>query len=82
MSFYFAQYPVNVDYMLFFHLLQLLLGLMQADKSIINSKEMAAQLFVHEASRVFHDRLIEPSEKNLFYQLLSKELQNHLQVCS
>nr|XP_042114676.1 dynein axonemal heavy chain 14 isoform X2 [Peromyscus maniculatus bairdii] len=59
---------------------KLLLGLMQADKSIINSKEMAAQLFVHEASRVFHDRLIEPSEKNLFYQLLSKELQNHLQV--
>ncbi|KAL1769801.1 dynein heavy chain 14, axonemal, partial [Sigmodon hispidus] len=59
---------------------QLLLGLMQADKSIINSKEMAAKLFVHEASRVFHDRLIEPSEKNLFYQFLSKELQNHLQI--
>ncbi|XP_051041734.1 dynein axonemal heavy chain 14 [Phodopus roborovskii] len=59
---------------------KLLLGLMQADKSIINSKEMAAQLLVHEASRVFHDRLIESSEKNLFYQLLSKELQNHMQI--
>lgn len=55
---------------------------MQADKSIINSKEMAAKLLVHEASRVFHDRLVEPSEKSLFYQLLSKELQNHMQVCS
>ncbi|KAL6037086.1 hypothetical protein STEG23_030201, partial [Scotinomys teguina] len=59
---------------------KLLLGLMQADKSVINSKKMAAQLLVHEASRVFHDRLIEPSEKHLFYQLLSKELQNHLQI--
>nr|XP_048295519.1 dynein axonemal heavy chain 14 [Myodes glareolus] len=59
---------------------KLLLGLMQADKSIINSKEMAAKLLVHEASRVFHDRLVEPSEKSLFYQLLSKELQNHMQI--
>ncbi|XP_076770738.1 dynein axonemal heavy chain 14 [Arvicanthis niloticus] len=59
---------------------KLLLGLMQADKSVINSKEMAALLLVHEASRVFHDRLIEHSEKSLFYQLLSAELQNHLQI--
>ncbi|KAH0513658.1 Dynein heavy chain 14, axonemal [Microtus ochrogaster] len=59
---------------------KLLLGLMQADKSVINSKEMAAKLLVHEASRVFHDRLVESSEKSLFYQLLSKELQNHLQI--
>lgn len=69
-------------FVLFFDPVQLLLGLMQADKSIINSKEMAAKLLVHEASRVFHDRLVEPSEKSLFYQLLSKELQNHMQVCS
>ncbi|ERE72969.1 dynein heavy chain 14, axonemal-like protein [Cricetulus griseus] len=58
---------------------RLLLGLMQADKSVVHSKDMAAQLLVHEASRVFHDRFIEPSEKSLFYQLLSKELQCHLQ---
>ncbi|XP_031192756.1 dynein heavy chain 14, axonemal isoform X3 [Mastomys coucha] len=59
---------------------KLLLGLMQADKNVINSKEMIALLLVHEASRVFHDRLIEPREKNLFYQLLSTEVQNHLQI--
>uniref|UniRef100_A0A8I6AN36 Dynein axonemal heavy chain 14 n=1 Tax=Rattus norvegicus TaxID=10116 RepID=A0A8I6AN36_RAT len=59
---------------------KLLLGLMQADKSVINSKETVALLLVHEASRVFHDRLIEPKEKSLFYQILSTELQNHMQV--
>eukprot|EP00072_Mus_musculus_P067792 XP_017169555.1 PREDICTED: dynein heavy chain 14, axonemal [Mus musculus] len=59
---------------------KLLLGLMQADKNIINSKEMAALLLVHEASRVFHDRLTDQSEKSLFYQILSTELQNHLQI--
>uniref|UniRef100_A0A8C5LFK9 Dynein, axonemal, heavy chain 14 n=1 Tax=Jaculus jaculus TaxID=51337 RepID=A0A8C5LFK9_JACJA len=59
---------------------QLLLGMMQADKTVINSKEMVAQLFTHEASRVFHDRLMEPTEKSLFYQVLSKEIQNHFQI--
>ncbi|XP_064133022.1 dynein axonemal heavy chain 14 [Loxodonta africana] len=59
---------------------KLLLGLLQADKAVINSKEMAALLFVHEATRVFHDRLIEPTEKGLFYQFLSKELENYFQT--
>nr|XP_045000110.1 dynein axonemal heavy chain 14 [Jaculus jaculus] len=59
---------------------KLLLGMMQADKTVINSKEMVAQLFTHEASRVFHDRLMEPTEKSLFYQVLSKEIQNHFQI--
>ncbi|KAB1258580.1 Dynein heavy chain 14; axonemal [Camelus dromedarius] len=59
---------------------QLLLGLLQADKFVINSKEMAALFFVHEATRVFHDRLIEQTEKGLFYQFLSKEIENYFQV--
>ncbi|KAM5302059.1 dynein axonemal heavy chain 14 [Glossophaga mutica] len=59
---------------------KLLLGLLQADKTVINSKEMAALLFAHEAARVFHDRLIERTEKKLFYQLLSKELENYFQI--
>ncbi|XP_074241361.1 dynein axonemal heavy chain 14 isoform X3 [Saimiri boliviensis] len=59
---------------------KLLLGLLQADRTVINSKEMAARLFVHEATRVFHDRLIDFTDKSLFYQLLSKELENYFQV--
>ncbi|XP_058131265.1 dynein axonemal heavy chain 14 [Dasypus novemcinctus] len=59
---------------------KLLLGLLQADKAVINSKETAALLFVHEATRVFHDRLTEPAHRGLFHQLLSKELENHFQI--
>uniref|UniRef100_A0A667I5T2 Dynein axonemal heavy chain 14 n=1 Tax=Lynx canadensis TaxID=61383 RepID=A0A667I5T2_LYNCA len=59
---------------------QLLLGLLQAEKAVINSKETAALFFVHEATRVFHDRLIDSAEKGLFYQFLSKELENYFQI--
>ncbi|PNI31621.1 DNAH14 isoform 16, partial [Pan troglodytes] len=59
---------------------QLLLGLLQADRTVINSKEMAALLFVHEATRVFHDRLIDFTDKSLFYRLLSRELENCFQI--
>ncbi|XP_011804361.1 PREDICTED: dynein heavy chain 14, axonemal-like, partial [Colobus angolensis palliatus] len=59
---------------------KLLLGLLQADRTVINSKEMAALLFVHEVTRVFHDRLIDFTDKSLFYRLLSKELENYFQI--
>ncbi|EPQ07948.1 Dynein heavy chain 6, axonemal [Myotis brandtii] len=59
---------------------QLLLGLLQADRAVVDSKEMAALFFVHEAARVFHDRLVEHAEKWLFYQFLSKELENYFQI--
>ncbi|XP_029790782.1 dynein heavy chain 14, axonemal [Suricata suricatta] len=59
---------------------KLLLGLLQAEKAIINSKEMVALFLAHEATRVFHDRLIDDPEKGLFYQILSKELENYFQV--
>ncbi|CAK7310997.1 Dynein axonemal heavy chain 6 [Vulpes lagopus] len=55
-------------------------GLLQADKTVITSKEMLALFFVHEATRVFHDRLMEYTEKRLFYQFLSKELENYFQI--
>ncbi|XP_014395404.1 PREDICTED: dynein heavy chain 14, axonemal [Myotis brandtii] len=59
---------------------KLLLGLLQADRAVVDSKEMAALFFVHEAARVFHDRLVEHAEKWLFYQFLSKELENYFQI--
>ncbi|XP_035872076.1 dynein heavy chain 14, axonemal [Phyllostomus discolor] len=59
---------------------KLLLGLLQADKAVVNCRETAALLSAHEAARVFHDRLIERTEKRLFYQLLSKELENYFQI--
>ncbi|XP_044772138.1 dynein axonemal heavy chain 14 [Neomonachus schauinslandi] len=59
---------------------KLLLGLLQAEKVVVNSRQMAALFLVHEATRVFHDRLMEYTEKGLFYQLLSKEIENYFQI--
>ncbi|XP_058525212.1 dynein axonemal heavy chain 14 isoform X2 [Ochotona princeps] len=59
---------------------KLLQGLLQADKSVITSVERAALLVAHEATRVFHDRLTEPTERRLFYQLLAKDIESHFQI--
>ncbi|XP_064451600.1 dynein axonemal heavy chain 14 [Mirounga angustirostris] len=59
---------------------KLLLGLLQAEKVVVNSRQMAALFLVHEATRVFHDRLMEYTEKGLFYQLLSKEIETYFQI--
>ncbi|XP_070624140.1 dynein axonemal heavy chain 14 isoform X6 [Bos indicus] len=73
--------PMKCHYMFNLRdIFKLLLGLLQADKFVVNSKEMAALFFVHEATRVFHDRLLEEAERALFYQILSKELENYFQI--
>lgn len=41
---------------------------------------MTALLLVHESARVFHDRLIEPTEQEIFYQFLSNEIHNYFKV--
>nr|XP_051677372.1 dynein axonemal heavy chain 14 isoform X4 [Oryctolagus cuniculus] len=61
-------------------LFKLLRGLLQADKTVISSKESAALLWAHEATRVFHDRLADRAERRLFYQLLAKEVESHFQI--
>ncbi|XP_028903273.1 dynein heavy chain 14, axonemal isoform X3 [Ornithorhynchus anatinus] len=61
-------------------LFKLLQGLLQAHKTVIISKETTALLLVHEATRVFHDRLIESTERKLFHQYLSKVLYNYFKI--
>ncbi|XP_067420874.1 dynein axonemal heavy chain 14 [Emydura macquarii macquarii] len=61
-------------------LFKVLQGLLQAHRSVIVSKETAALLFVHETTRVFHDRLTESAEREIFYQFLSNELHNYFQI--
>ncbi|CAM4551630.1 unnamed protein product [Caretta caretta] len=61
-------------------LFKVLQGLLQAHRSVIVSKETAALLFVHETTRVFHDRLIESAEREIFYQFLSNELNNYFKI--
>ncbi|XP_031643456.1 dynein heavy chain 6, axonemal [Oncorhynchus kisutch] len=55
-------------------------GLMQASDSELNSEEAAAYLFSHETSRVFHDRLVNEQDRELFFQILSNELHSYFKV--
>ncbi|XP_003791058.1 dynein heavy chain 14, axonemal [Otolemur garnettii] len=61
-------------------LFKLLVGLLQAEKVVINSREMAARLFIHEATRVFCDRLNDSTEQELFFQLIAKEFRTYFQI--
>ena len=54
----------------------------QADESVIVSREMVAQLFAHEATRIFHDRLTDDNDRKTFYQFLSDDLHNYFKVYS
>lgn len=55
-------------------------GMLQAHNSVIVSRENAAQLFAHEATRVFHDRLVSHEDRALFYQFLTDTLHDHFKV--
>lgn len=59
---------------------QVLQGLLQASESVIVTKEMAAQLLVHEATHVFYDRLVDQDDRVCFYQCVSDELHNYFKV--
>ncbi|XP_019625905.1 PREDICTED: LOW QUALITY PROTEIN: dynein heavy chain 6, axonemal-like [Branchiostoma belcheri] len=55
-------------------------GLLQADETVIVSRETAAQLFAHEATRVFHDRLVDDVDRMQFHAFLSDDLHNYFKV--
>ena len=59
---------------------QVIQGLLQAHESVIVSKDNVAQLFAHEATRVFHDRLICAEDRDIFFQFLSDTLHDHFKV--
>ncbi|XP_056424426.1 dynein axonemal heavy chain 14 isoform X2 [Hyla sarda] len=61
-------------------LFKVLRGLFQASEAVIITKDMAAQLFVHETTRVFHDRLVDAGDREIFYQCMSEELLNYFKV--
>ncbi|XP_076809994.1 dynein axonemal heavy chain 6-like [Clavelina lepadiformis] len=55
-------------------------GILQADQSVIVSRETTAQLFAHEATRVFHDRLTDVDDRSTFFQFLSDDLHNYFKI--
>ena len=59
---------------------QVMEGLLQAHPSVISLREHCAQLLGHEATRVFHDRLVDEADREFFYKVLSDELHNGFRV--
>ena len=59
---------------------QVVSGLMQADESVIVNTDNCAQLFGHEAMRIFHDRLVDQEDKTAFFSLLADNLHDHFKV--
>jgi dynein heavy chain len=55
-------------------------GLFQADEGIIVNKDNCAQLLANEATRVFHDRLINADDREIFYKILADNLHDYFKV--
>lgn len=53
---------------------------LQANESVIVSRETISHLFAHEAMRVFHDRLNDPEDRKTFFNFLSDDLHNYFKV--
>ncbi|XP_035825271.1 dynein heavy chain 6, axonemal [Aplysia californica] len=55
-------------------------GLLQAHDTVVMGKDNCAQLFAHETTRVFHDRLINTEDRQTFFQILSETLHDYFKV--
>ena len=53
---------------------------MQAEDGVILNRDNCAQLFSHEATRVFHDRLVDDEDRQAFFPMLSDILHDHFKV--
>jgi dynein heavy chain len=52
------------------------LGLLQAHSQAVTTRESIALLFAHEATRVFHDRLVEEEDRRFFSRVLVETMDN------
>ncbi|XP_063728306.1 dynein axonemal heavy chain 6-like isoform X2 [Symsagittifera roscoffensis] len=59
---------------------QVITGLFQADDTVVISRESAASLLAHEATRVFHDRLTDTADRKHFFKILTDELHLHFKI--
>ena len=47
---------------------------------MVTTTESAAQLLAHEATRVFHDRLVDDGDRMRFFEFLADDLHNYFKV--
>ena len=59
---------------------QVISGLLQAEESVIVNSDNCAQLFAHEATRVFHDRLVDDTDRVEFHTMLADILHDYFKV--
>ena len=52
----------------------------QADEKVIVNGDICAQLFAHESTRVFHDRLTTHEDKTEFFAMLADNLHDYFKV--
>ena len=52
-------------------------GVLQVDSSVVRSVDQVFDLFCHECSRVFHDRLINAEDKGFFNAILAEMAYKH-----
>ncbi|KAJ8605523.1 hypothetical protein CTAYLR_000063 [Chrysophaeum taylorii] len=55
-------------------------GLSQTDSSVLTDKEGLVRLWSHESLRVFHDRLVNDSDRKWFFDELAKQVHAHFQL--
>uniref|UniRef100_UPI00398F57CE dynein axonemal heavy chain 6-like n=1 Tax=Pristiophorus japonicus TaxID=55135 RepID=UPI00398F57CE len=73
--------PINPHYTFNVRdLIKVTQGLLQANETDIVSKEQILMLFAHEVTRVFHDRLSDVKDRQMFYTFLSDDLHNYFKV--
>ncbi|XP_028393421.1 dynein heavy chain 6, axonemal-like isoform X2 [Dendronephthya gigantea] len=53
---------------------KVVLGLLQADSMAVTTRDQMTLLFAHEATRVFHDRLVEKEDRQFFYGVLMEKI--------
>ncbi|PVD36438.1 hypothetical protein C0Q70_03422 [Pomacea canaliculata] len=52
-------------------------GMLQGDPGVIRDNHQIFKLFVHEAQRVFHDRLINSEDKQFFHEIMAEMASKH-----
>ena len=57
--------------------ISILIGVLQADPGVIREHDHIYKLYCHECQRVFHDRLIDKTDKKYFYGILAEMSMKH-----
>jgi dynein heavy chain len=55
-------------------------GILEINYDNLPNKETLVSLWVHEAERIFYDRLVDEKDRTWFFQMLESYLQNNFQI--